>query len=78
MSCTHPRLPWFLTTPLGGSWVAISGVISRVTIHIRGRITLLITTHEPPSTGLGWVGGWVDCVGGWVVGVGRQLGRVFG
>ena len=39
---------------LGGSWVVISGVISRVTIlitHIRGLITLLITTHEPPSRG---------------------------
>ena len=37
---------------LGGSWVVISGVISKVTIvmtHIRGRIALLITTHEPPS-----------------------------
>ena len=37
---------------LGGSWVVISGVISRVTIiitPIRGLITLLITTHEPPS-----------------------------
>ena len=34
---------------LGGSWVAINGVISRVTIHIRGLITPLITTHEPPS-----------------------------
>ena len=34
---------------LGGSWVVISGVISRVTIHIRGLITLLITTHAPPS-----------------------------
>ena len=37
---------------LGGSWVVISGVISRVTViitHIRGLITLLITTHEPPS-----------------------------
>ena len=37
---------------LGGSWVVISGVISRVTItttHIRGLITPLITTHEPPS-----------------------------
>ena len=42
---------------LGGSWVVISGVISRVTMvitHIRGLITLLITTHEPPSgAGLG-------------------------
>ena len=28
---------------LGGSWVVISGVISRVTSHIRGLITLLIT-----------------------------------
>ena len=37
---------------LGGSWIVISRVISRVTIimtHIRGLITLLITTHEPPS-----------------------------
>ena len=37
---------------LGGSWVVINGVISRVTIiltHIRGRKTPLITTHEPPS-----------------------------
>ena len=37
---------------LGGSWVVTSGVISRVTIvitHIRGLITPLITTHEPPS-----------------------------
>ena len=42
-------------TVLGGSWVVISGVISRVTrliTHIRGLITLLITTHEPPSRGL--------------------------
>ena len=40
---------------LGGSWVVISGHISRVTIlitHIRGLITPLITTHEPPSTPL--------------------------
>ena len=35
--------------PLGGSWVVINGVISRVTIHIRALITPLITTHEPPS-----------------------------
>ena len=37
---------------LGGSWVVISRVISRATIlitHIRGLITLLITTPEPPS-----------------------------
>ena len=37
---------------LGGSWVVISGVISKVTIVIsliRGLIALLITTHEPPS-----------------------------
>ena len=40
---------------LGGSWVVISGVISRVTIiitPIRGLITPLITTHEPPSGAL--------------------------
>ena len=38
---------------LGGSWVVISGLISRVTrgiTHITGLITPLITTHEPPST----------------------------
>ena len=37
---------------LGGSWVVISRVISRITIritHIGGLITPLITTHEPPS-----------------------------
>ena len=37
---------------LGGSWVVISGVIIKVSIvitHIKGLITLLITTHEPPS-----------------------------
>ena len=38
---------------LGGSWVVISRVISRVTLvmtYIRGLIAPLITTHEPPST----------------------------
>ena len=37
---------------LGGSWVGISRVITRVTILItliRGLLTPLITTHEPPS-----------------------------
>ena len=37
---------------LGGSWVVINRVISRVTIvitHIRGLITPSITTHERPS-----------------------------
>ena len=34
---------------LEGSWVVISAVFSRVSIHIRGLITLLMTTHEPPS-----------------------------
>ena len=37
---------------LGGSWVVVSGVISKVTViitHIRGLITPLKTTHEPPS-----------------------------
>ena len=39
---------------LGGSWVVISGVISRPNInitHIRGIVTVLITTHEPPRIG---------------------------
>ena len=37
---------------LGDSCAVISGAISRITIaitHIGGLITLLITTHEPPS-----------------------------
>ena len=37
---------------IGGSWVVISGVISRATTsltHIRGLITQLMTTHKPPS-----------------------------
>ena len=37
---------------LGGSWVVITRVISRVTMlitHIRGLKTPLITTPEPPS-----------------------------
>ena len=37
---------------LGGSWVVISGATLRVTIvitHVKGLITLLMTTHEPPS-----------------------------
>ena len=40
------------STLLGGSWVVISGVISRVSILItliRGHITPLLTTPEPPS-----------------------------
>ena len=40
---------------LGGSWVVISGVISRVTIIItpsRGFVAPVITAHEPPSTGV--------------------------
>ena len=46
-------------SPLGGSWVVISGAISRVNIlitHIRGSITLLVTTHEPPSLDTGQTG----------------------
>ena len=38
---------------LGGSWVVISGAISKVAIlitRIRGLTIPLITTHEPPST----------------------------
>ena len=37
---------------LGGPWVVVSGLISRATIvitQIKGLITPLITTHEPPS-----------------------------
>ena len=42
----------FRITLLGGAWVLISRVRSRVTIlitHIRILITPLITTPEPPS-----------------------------
>ena len=49
-TCNSPWLLW-------GSWVVISRVISRVTIlitHIRGLVTPLITTHEPPSTFYGF------------------------
>ena len=56
--CVTVLGPWVLGTHgiplLGGSWVVISGVISKVTIvitHTRGLITILITTHEPPSNG---------------------------
>ena len=37
----------------GGSWVVVSGVIRRMTMTITHAMrlkTLLITTHEPPST----------------------------
>ena len=43
----------YLRPLLGGSWVVISRLKSRVTIlitHIRGLISPLIATHEPPST----------------------------
>ena len=33
----------------GGSWLLISRVISRLITHIRGLITPLIATPEPPS-----------------------------
>ena len=50
-TCRHEQeraCPPEVTLLLGGSWV-----IRRVTIripHINGRVTPLITTHEPPST----------------------------
>ena len=43
-----------MTTPLGGSWVVISGVISPLIWAISIvtlLISLLITAHEPPSSG---------------------------
>ena len=51
----HGKLQLGSQTLLGGSWVVnISGAISKVSIliitHIRGLITPLITTHEPPSS----------------------------
>ena len=46
---------WFLQGLLGGSWVVISGVL-RPLIWVMSTFTLLIvpvmTTHEPPSSGL--------------------------
>ena len=53
-SVTRPGAVWRLLL-LGGSWVVISRAITRVTILItlvRGLITPLITTPEPPSTRL--------------------------
>ena len=44
---SRKELRWRL---LGGSWVVISRVTILIT-HIRGLITPLITTHEPPSMG---------------------------
>ena len=38
--------------------VVIDGVISRVTIHIRGLLTPLITTNEPPSRAQMWGSGF--------------------
>ena len=41
---------------LGGSWVVLSRLISRITMvitYIRGLITPLITSHVPPSRALG-------------------------
>ena len=51
----------FSSLLLGGSWVVISEVISRVAIiiaHIKGLTTPLITTHEPPSAD-GWAAPWL-------------------
>ena len=61
---------------LGGSWVVISGVISRVTIITtpsRGFVAPVTTAHEPPSTGVQLqrnfqrtlrAGGWAHSAGG--------------
>ena len=46
---------------LGGSWAIISEVISSVTIiitHIRGLLTPLKITHEPPSKRCNLHSGW--------------------
>ena len=49
--------PWLVELDLlGGSWVVISGVISPliwVISIVTLLITLVITTHEPPSSRLG-------------------------
>ena len=55
---------------LGGSWVVIRGVVSKIAILttlIKGLITPLMTTHEPPSRGqLGaWLGSAHTFVGFW-------------
>ena len=45
-------MPYDSVGLLGGSWTVVSGLISRVAIlitHIRGLVSLLVTTHEPPS-----------------------------
>ena len=44
--------PLCISSPAISPWAVVSGVIIRVTIvitHIKGLLTLLITTHEPPS-----------------------------
>ena len=49
----HGRWRWLCKVLLGGSWVVISRVISPliwVISIVTLLITLLITTHEPPST----------------------------
>ena len=43
----HFYMPW-----VGGSWVVTSRIVSRLTMvitYIKGLITPLITTHEPPN-----------------------------
>ena len=57
---THSQWHWVLQAILGGSWVVVSGVISRVIIVItynsyKGLISPFITTHEPPSMIQWWV-----------------------
>ena len=50
---------------LGGSWLGISRVISRITIvitYIKGLITPLITSHEPPSRVFQVQGAYYGCV----------------
>ena len=53
------RLGKSLTSVLGGSWVVISGIISRLTLiitHLRGLIAKITTTHEPSSRFVGHEG----------------------
>ena len=55
---------------LGGSWVVRSGVISRTIAitHIKGRITILITTHEGSDSRLGFK---IRARPSWVFGIER-------
>ena len=71
MGVPTPCLSAAMST-LGGSWVVISRVISKVTIIIMiigDFIPPLITTHEPPSSAAKAPFSWLGCRFDWHMGV---------